>query len=114
MSEHTNGHGCGGGAKSAENNGGGCGGGGCGGMCGGGSYVPTLDARAIDPTIRQSAIFGVLMGLPAAGSVKIIGVTDPSPIAELLESRLPGEYSVAVQEVAELEWHATFSRSAAA
>lgn len=108
-----NDHGCGGHAESS-NGSSGCGGGGCGGTCGGGTYVPSLDARAIDPIIRQSAIFGVLMGLPPEGSVKIIGVTDPSPIAELLESRLPGEYSIEVAEVDELEWHATFSRSAAA
>lgn len=113
MSEQTNDYGTGGHESAEDSGGGGCGGG-CAGMCGGGAYIPSLDARAIDPTIRQSAIFGVLMGLPPAGSVKIIGVIDPSPLAELLESRLPGEYSIEVDEVSEREWHATFSRSAAA
>lgn len=105
--------GCGGHGHDEATSSGGCGGGGCGGMCGGGTYVPELDARVIDPVIRQSAIFGVLMGLPPAGSVKIVAVSDPTPIAELLASRLPGEYEVQVDEIDEHEWHATFSRSAA-
>ena len=52
----------------------------------------TLDARLIDPVIRQSAIFGVLVGLPPAGTVTIVTHENPAPIADLLHERLPGEY----------------------
>ena len=55
---------------------GGHGGGGCGGH--GATEPPILDARVIDPLIRQSAIFGVLVGLPPTGKVTI--VTDLSLI----------------------------------
>lgn len=93
---------------------GGHGGGGCGGCgCGGHGRTPELDARTIDPAIRQSAIFGVLMGLPPQGSVTIVAPHDPSPLAQLLSERLPGEYGVEVDRVADDEWRATFSRTAA-
>lgn len=95
--------GCGG---HGRDDGGGCGGCGCGGHGG----VPELDARIIDPTIRQSAIFGVLMGLPPQGRVRIVAPHDPSPIADLLAERLPGEYGVEVDQVGADEWRATFSR----
>lgn len=88
---------------------GGCGNGGCGGGCGG-AYVPELDARALDPMIRQSAVFGVLMGLPPAGSVLVVTNTDPSSIATLLEERLPGQYSADVDAVSEDEYRVVFSR----
>ncbi|MDO5628334.1 MAG: DUF2249 domain-containing protein [Mobilicoccus sp.] len=90
----------------------GCGSGGCGGACGG-PYVPELDARALDPMIRQSALFGVLMGLAPAGSVRVVVNTDPSGIATLLEERLPGQYSVEVDEVSDDEYRVVFSRLAA-
>ncbi len=87
---------------------GGCGGnGGCGGH--GAPYVPVLDARQIDPAIRQSAIFGVLVGLPPAQAVTVITEQDPAPIAELLHERLPGEYEVATQQ-AEEAYEVTFAR----
>ena len=88
--------------------GGGCGG--CGGACGG-PYIPELDARELDPMIRQSAIFGVLMGLPPQGSVRVVVNTDPSGIASLLEERLPGEYAADIDAVSEDEYRVLFSRS---
>ncbi|GMA41293.1 DUF2249 domain-containing protein [Mobilicoccus caccae] len=98
------------GACGTGEQGGGCGGGGCGGGCGG-PYVPELDARELDPMIRQSAIFGVLMGLPSEGSVRVVVNTDPSGIAQLLEQRLPGEYSAEVDEVSEDEYRVLFARA---
>lgn len=93
-----------------ESKGGGCGGGGCGGGCGG-PYVPELDARALDPMIRQSAIFGVLMGLPAGGAVRVVVNTDPSGITELLEQRLPGQYGAEVETVSDDEFRVVFTRA---
>lgn len=89
---------------------GGCGSGACGGVCGG-PYVPELDARELDPVIRQSAIFGVLMGLPPQSSVRVVVNSDPSGIAELLEERLPGEYSSEVDAVSADEYRVVFVRT---
>lgn len=89
---------------------GGCGSGACGGICGG-PYVPELDARALDPVIRQSAIFGVLMGLPPQGSVRVVVNSDPAGIAQLLEERLPGEYSSEVDAVSDDEYRVLFARA---
>lgn len=90
---------------------GGCGsGGGCGGHD---VAIPELDARTIDPLIRQSAIFGVLVGLPPQGAVTIVAPNDPGPIVALLEERLPGEYGVSTAQGGEQEWRVTFVRRAA-
>jgi uncharacterized protein (DUF2249 family) len=87
---------------------GGCGGG---GSCGGHEVqIPELDARTIDPLIRQSAIFGVLMGLPPGAAVTIVAPTDPAPIVGLLEERLPGEYGVSAGQGGSQEWRVTFIR----
>lgn len=87
---------------------GGCGGnGGCGGHS---SLVPELDARLIDPVIRQSAIFGVLVGLRPAQAVTVLTDQDPTPVVEFLHERLPGEYEVAIDPVAEDAYRATFAR----
>lgn len=91
-----------------SHDGGGCGG--CGGACGG-PYVPELDARTLDPMIRQSAIFGVLMGLPAQGVVRVVVNSDPSGIADLLEERLPGQYTADVDTVSEDEYRVLFARA---
>ncbi|MBW3084002.1 hypothetical protein KEM60_00185 [Austwickia sp. TVS 96-490-7B] len=81
---------------------GGCGsGGGCGGHTV--QYVPLLDARTIDPVIRQSAIFGVLIGLPSQESVVVVTDQDPEPVADLLAEQLPGEYTVVTESVDEDE-----------
>jgi len=95
------------GSGEGGNGGGGCGG--CGGACGG-PYVPELDARELDPVIRQSAIFGVLMGLPSQGLVRVVVNSDPSGIADLLEERLPGQYSADVDPVSEDEYRVLFAR----
>lgn len=87
---------------------GGHGGGGCGGH--GATYRPVLDARQIDPAIRQSAIFGVLVGLPPAGAVTIVTHENPAPIADLLEERLPGEYQVTTEPTDDEDYRVTFAR----
>ncbi|GAB78614.1 Uncharacterized conserved protein, DUF2249 family [Austwickia chelonae] len=87
---------------------GGCGsGGGCGGHL---TYVPELDARTLDPMIRQSAIFGVLVGLPPEEAVTVVTDQDPAPIAELLEERLPGEYTVTTETTEDDSYRVTFAR----
>lgn len=88
---------------------GGHGGGGCGGHAP--AHTPTLDARLIDPVIRQSAIFGVLVGLPPAAAVTIITQENPAPIAELLHERLPGEYQVSAEASDDDAFRVTFSRA---
>lgn len=90
---------------------GGCGGHG-GGSCGhAATGTPMLDARTIDPVIRQSAIFGVLVGLPPAGSVTIVTHEDPAPIADLLHERLPGEYQVSTETSDDDAYRVTFARA---
>ncbi len=90
---------------------GGCGSGsGCGGHE---AVIPELDARTIHPMIRQSAIFGVLVGLPPQAAVTIVAPNDPGPIVALLEERLPGEYAVMTDQAAADEWRVTFIRRAA-
>lgn len=90
--------------------------GGCGGDSGCGGHetvIPELDARTIHPLIRQSAIFGVLVGLPPQAAVTIVAPSDPGPIVTLLEERLPGEYAVTTAQGGEDEWRVTFIRRAA-
>lgn len=90
--------------------------GGCGGNSGCGSHeavIPELDARTIHPMIRQSAIFGVLVGLPPQAAVTIVAPNDPGPIVALLEERLPGEYAVTTAQGGAQEWRVTFIRRAA-
>ncbi|WP_116112200.1 DUF2249 domain-containing protein [Austwickia chelonae] len=110
------------GAEAAGSHGGGCGSespgcdgqGGCGsgGGCGGHLvYVPELDARTLDPMIRQSAIFGVLVGLPPEESVTVLTDQDPTPIADLMEERLPGEYTVDTETIEGDCYRVTFTRS---
>ena len=89
--------------------------GGCGGAGGCGSHaapprVPVLDARTIDPLIRQAAIFGVLVGLPPNQAVTIVTDADPTPMAALLEERLPGEYAVEAVKTDDDEWRFTVAR----
>ena len=92
---------------------GGCGGHG-GGSCGHApAGPPTLDARLIDPVIRQSAIFGVLVGLPPAGTVTIVTHENPAPIADLLHERLPGEYEVTTEASDDAAYRVTFARACA-
>lgn len=90
----------------------GCGGGcACGaGGCGSGGPVPELDARAIDPAIRQAAIFGVLIGQPPAGRVVIVTDGRPDLVLTLLEGQFAGQYEAAIEEVSDEEWRTTFTR----
>lgn len=89
---------------------GGCG---SGAGCGHDLVIPELDARIIHPLIRQSAIFGVLVGLPPQAAVTIVAPNDPGPIVALLEERLPGEYAVSTTQGGQQEWRVTFVRRAA-
>lgn len=98
----------------------GCGSGTCGGSgsCGGhgscGSHAPhtpVLDARLIDPVIRQSAIFGVLIGMPTGGAVTIVSDQDPTPISDLIRDRLPGSFEVTSERLGEQEWRVDFARA---
>lgn len=87
----------------------GCGAGGCGG---GQARVPEFDVRLVDPLIRQSAVFGVLIGLtPGAGATVI---TDESPdlVRTLLEGQFAGQYRIEGGRVEEQEWRTTFTRTA--
>ncbi len=90
--------------------------GGCGGSDGGGcgdhdtQTTPLLDARTLDPRIRQSAIFGVLMGLPPGEAVTVVTLGDPTPIAELLNERLPGQYEATAAEMEGDVFLVTFER----
>lgn len=91
---------------------GGCAGhGSCGGSgsCGNG-HVPVLDARTIDPVIRQSAIFGVLIGLAPGAAVTIVSDQDPQPIAALMQERLPGSFEIDLDRAGEAEWRVGFAR----
>ncbi len=89
--------------------------GGCGGQSGCGSHeqtTPLFDARSIDPRIRQSAIFGVLMGLPPGEAVTVVTPGDPTPIADLLNERLPGQYEATAAELEDGIFLVTFERLA--
>ncbi len=88
---------------------GGCGsGGGCGGHAV--DTVPHLDTRIIDPRIRQSAIFGVLIGMPPGAQVAIVTDYDPEPIASLIEERLPGAFSMVTEQAERGAWQVSFAR----
>lgn len=63
--------------------------------------------------IRQSAIFGVLVGLAPQAAVTIVAPNDPGAIVALLEERLPGEYAVTTSQGCADEWRVTFIRRAA-
>ncbi|MEP7161509.1 MAG: DUF2249 domain-containing protein [Dermatophilaceae bacterium] len=92
---------------------GGCGGGDEGGGCDHGTQTtPLLDARTLDSRIRQSAIFGVLMGLPPGEAVTVVTPGDPTPIAELLNERLPGQYEATAAEMEGDIFLVTFERLA--
>lgn len=90
----------------------GCGGGcACGsGGCGQGARTPELDARVIDPAIRQAAVFGVLIGQPPGGRVVIVTDSRPDLVLTLLEGQFAGQYDIEVAEAGEGEWRSTFVR----
>lgn len=83
---------------------------GCGGHA---TLIPELDARTIHHRIRQSAIFGVLVGLAPGDGATIVAPHDPGPLVELMEQRLPGEYDVEVTCQNSDEWRVTFHRRGA-
>lgn len=88
----------------------GCGesGGGCG--AGGGGRVPELDARPIDPAIRQAAIFGVLVGLVPGASALIVTDERPELALMLVEQQFPGQYEASPEEAAQGLWRTKFAR----
>lgn len=86
-----------------------CGAGGCGG---GTARVPALDARPIDPAIRQSAVFGVLIGLPPGAAAEIVTDSSPDLVLTLIEGQFSGQYSVTGGQVGDEEWRTTFTRVA--
>lgn len=91
----------------------GCGTCACGaGGCGGSAPAPVLDARIIDPLIRQGAVFGVLIGLPAGGSAEIVTDESPDLVLTLIEGQFAGQYAVSGGRVADDEWRTTFERTA--
>ena len=95
---------------SAECGGCGCGAGGCGS---GARRVPELDARTIDPQIRQAAIFGVLIGLTPGGGATIITDESPDLVRTLIEGQFGGQYLVeAGSSESDDEWRTTFTRVA--
>ena len=89
----------------------GCGSCGCGaGGCGSGARVPELDARVIDPAIRQAAIFGVLIGLPPGSGATIVTDAAPDLVLSLIEGQFSGQYAVETAHPAPEEWRTTFTR----
>lgn len=86
-----------------------CGSGGCGG---GGGRVPELDARPIDPALRQAAILGVLVGLVPGASAAIVTDGEPELVLMLIEQQFPGQYEIAMDEVGDSEWRTKFLRVA--
>ncbi len=85
----------------------GCGAGGCGS---GPRRIPELDARVIDPTIRQAAIFGVLIGLTPGGGATIVTDEAPDLVRTLIEGQFAGQYAVDGGQVGDDEWRTTFTR----
>lgn len=85
----------------------GCGAGGCGS---GPRRIPELDARAIDPAIRQAAVFGVLIGLAPGGGATIVTDESPDLVRTLIEGQFAGQYVVEGGQVEDDEWRTTFTR----
>ncbi len=94
---------------------GGCGSCSCGqdgsGGCGGGR-VPELDARTIDPALRNAAVFGVLVALVPGSSAVIIDEAEPEVVLMLIAERFPGQYEITGAQAAPGEWRAKFARVA--
>lgn len=87
-----------------------CGSGGCGGS--GGGRVPELDARPIDPALRQAAILGVLVGLVPGASAAIVTDGEPELILMIIEQQFAGQYEISFDQVADDEWRTKFLRVA--
>lgn len=85
----------------------GCGAGGCGGAP---SRVPEFDARGVDPMIRQSAVFGVLIGLTPGAGATVVTADSPDLVRTLIEGQFAGQYRVEGGQVDEQEWRTTFTR----
>ena len=90
----------------------GCGGCGCGsGGCGDGrARVPEFDAGPVDPLIRQSAVFGVLIGLTPGAGATVITEESPDLVRTLIEGQFAGQYRIEGGQVEEQEWRTTFTR----
>ena len=64
----------------------------------------------VDPLIRQSAVFGVLIGLtPGAGATVVMGEA-PDLVRTLIEGQFAGQYRIEADQVDEQEWRTTFTR----
>lgn len=100
--------------EDVEDSAAGCGSCGCGaGGCGSGqARVPELDARGIDQQIRQSAIFGVLIGLAPGSGATVITEASPELVMTLIQGQFAGQYAVEGGQVDEQEWRTTFTRVA--
>lgn len=85
----------------------GCGAGGCGG---GSSRIPEFDARVVDPLIRQSAVFGVLIGLTPGAGATVVMREAPDLVRTLIEGQFAGQYRIEADQVDEQEWRTTFTR----
>lgn len=86
-----------------------CGSGGCGG---GGGRVPELDARVIDPALRQAAVLGVLVGLVPGASAAIVTDSEPELVLMLIEQQFAGQYEITMDEISDTEWRTKFLRVA--
>ncbi|GAB98250.1 uncharacterized protein (DUF2249 family) [Kineosphaera limosa] len=74
--------------------------------------MPELDARAIDPQIRQAAVFGVLIGLPPGNAATIVTDESPDLVLSLIGGQFAGQYAIEADRPADDEWRTTFTRLA--
>lgn len=75
------------------------------------SVEPELDARAIPPSIRLAAVFGVLDSLPAGGTVIVVAPHDPVPLVACVAERYDGAVSVDYLERGPDAWRVRFTRA---
>lgn len=74
--------------------------------------MPELDARPIDPALRQAAILGVLVGLVPGASAAIVTDEEPELVLMLIEQQFAGQYEITMGEGSEGGWRTKFLRVA--